>query len=296
MIMIPRCVPLLLLLAALGVSAQPGEPTPDATLVVTAAAAAPSFMSPTYTTAQTSTETATAAETPYATAAIPATVVPGDPAWLGDGEMMDDAPVDFEAYLPLLYVIMGEGAVAIPRVIIEPDQECPPLVLRTEGEIDIPEVTLRGVGDMELPFAFPIKICETRLETNKQKDAWSSGLLTFEGLQQQDAIRIPTDPQRVLLIADTGLRVKATNLGLGKCNGTKLYGIPQCAENFTQADLDQVGEGSFQGLDDWPLPDLMARAAETRPDLVAIMGDYLYRQSEIALSCQQHCQCRLCRH
>eukprot|EP00550_Attheya_septentrionalis_P010292 CAMPEP_0198288844 /NCGR_PEP_ID=MMETSP1449-20131203/7220_1 /TAXON_ID=420275 /ORGANISM="Attheya septentrionalis, Strain CCMP2084" /LENGTH=662 /DNA_ID=CAMNT_0043987061 /DNA_START=151 /DNA_END=2136 /DNA_ORIENTATION=+ len=282
--MIPRYfyVPLLLLLlllVALGISAQPAEPTSDATLVVTAAA-----------------------ETERLTAASPAknNVVPGDPAWLGVGEMMDDAPLDFAAHLPLLYVIMGEGAVAIPRVIIEHDQECPPrLVLlpsedgtkSIEGEIDIPEVTLRGVGDMELPFAFPIKICETRLETNKQKDAWSSGLLAFEGLQQDNIIRIPTDPQRVLLIADTGLRVKATNLGLGKCNGTKLYGIPQCVENFTQADLDQAGEGSFQGLDNWTLLDLMARAAETRPDLVAIMGDYVYRQSPCPANSTANADC-----
>ena len=103
--------------------------------------------------------------------------------------------------------------------------------------------------------------------------------------------QVKTNPKRFLLTGDTGLRIKPTNLGLGKlgknqtnsdnrfdCNGPKIYDVSQCLTNFTKADLTETATGSFQGLDEWYFKEIANNAAEEKPDLIVYVGDYLYRQ------------------
>ena len=82
---------------------------------------------------------------------------------------------------------------------------------------------------------------------------------------------------------DSGLRSKPTNLGLGKlgdgdCKGNRIYGIDQRERNFTESDLTEQQEGSFQSLSEWYFKDIGDDAAQKDIDLAVYVGDYLYRQ------------------
>jgi hypothetical protein len=202
-----------------------------------------------------------------------AVVLPGNSSWIGDYEDGDGTP-DIEKFLPITFVIMGDQGVAIPRILVGLNDNCPTLTVDDSVDASIlPEVKLRAVGDSILPHAFPIKVCEVRLETGAQKDAWSKNLIRFAGVVD-DNVEIPQDPKRFLLIGDTGLRVKPDNVGLGTCeDGPKLYDIHQCPLNFTESDLDESAvSGSFQGLEQWPLRTLQSLAAEQNPDVVVYVG------------------------
>ena len=131
--------------------------------------------------------------------------------------------------------------------------------------------------------AFPVSVCEVRLERDAQKRAWSLGRVFFEGTDPSNNIIIPTDPRSVLIYGDTGLRIKPTNLGLGKCEDSpySVYGIKQCPFNFTQADVNLTEvDGDFQPLQNWHFDDMLKVAADQHDDLdLAIhVGDYVYRQ------------------
>jgi hypothetical protein len=79
---------------------------------------------------------------------------------------------------------------------------------------------------MELPPAFPIKICETRLETMEQKEAWSSPACKTETPLGFPPIQI------------------------------------ECCSHWTKSQGQQFGpwqaDDEFQSLNDRFLPDLMA--------------------------------------
>ena len=209
-------------------------------------------------------------------------ILPGDASWLGDYGS-GDAP-DIHDHLPITYVVMGDLGVAIPRVIVDTNQDCPEMLVSTSATIsEVPTVTVRAIGDFTLPHAFPIKVCQAVLETDEQKIAWNNEELRFN-LTGTDApspnVQIPLDPAKFLLIGDTGLRVKPTDVGLGECSsGPQVYGVHQCPFNFSEADLNSTVDGEFQGLDDWPFRTVQSIAAQMDPDIVLHVGDYMYRQA-----------------
>ncbi|CAB9501988.1 ser Thr protein phosphatase family protein [Seminavis robusta] len=211
-------------------------------------------------------------------------IVPGNAAWLGNYGSGDGTP-PIDDYLPISFVIFGNNSVAIARVMVAPDQDCPKVMVAdgasTEG-YDVPITTLRARGDATLPRAFPISVCETKLVTQAQKEAWSNRDIYFEGIDQN--VVIPTNPKRFLLMADTGMRVKPKNK---LCpDGPKLYGVQQCPANLTERELDadyQEGLfgsdiGDFQGLDEWHFATVLDHAFQENVDVVVMAGDYLYRQ------------------
>ena len=116
------------------------------------------------------------------------------------------------------------------------------------------------------------------MTTAEQRDAWTKGILSFQNIKRN--VPLVNDPQRHLVISDLGLRIKATNNGLGKCkDGANLYGVKQCVRNFTESDLNaSTVEGRFQALDDWPTRTMVNEAAKMKPDVIVSAGDYLYRQ------------------
>ena len=214
-------------------------------------------------------------------------IVPGKAKWLGDFGEGDGTP-DIGDYLPLTYTVFGVGGEAINRIVLGLSKECP-AVMKAPSFPSIlpfvlPEVKLRVEGTFSLPRAFPVKVCEVRLKTNDQKEAWSKGMIYFNNTNPSSNIVIPTDPRKILIYGDTGLRVKAKSVGLGKCERSpfELYNIKQCPTNFTEADLDfTTVEGSFQSLDDWHFDDMASFIASKHQDIdMAVhVGDYIYRES-----------------
>jgi hypothetical protein len=196
----------------------------------------------------------------------------------GDG----DGTPDINDYLPITYTVFGPDGVAIPRIVVPLNQSCPGFVVKSPGSV-ISDIKLRVQGDFNLPHAFPVKVCEVRLDTDALKDAWSAGTIAFSGTDPSQNVVIPTNPRRVLIFGDTGLRVKPTNLGLGTCDRSPftVYGVKQCPFNFTKGDVNLTSvAGDFQPLQDWHLDNMLKVAVDQHPDLdLAVhVGDYVYRQ------------------
>lgn len=218
--------------------------------------------------------------------------VPGNAEWLGDYGSGEDIP-NITSYLPYSYVVFGSGVEVIPRLLVPADRDCPEVVADDNDttastiELPIPSSVTRAVGDTNLPYAFPIRVCEVRITLESHKQAWNAGFLRWEGLETATAAAaatpIPIDPTRFLLIGDTGLRVKPKDLGLGKCKAAQypLYDIEQCEVNFTEADLNASSvKGDFQSTDQssWPLRTLQTYASQEEADVIVYVGDYVYRQ------------------
>lgn len=125
-----------------------------------------------------------------------------------------------------------------------------------------------------LPFAFPIRVCEAIIPRDKLQKTQQ---YYFGGK------RIPVvsnEPRTFVVVGDTGLRSKPSNLGFGLCTeGPLMYGVHQCMKNITEHDIDASEfDGHFQDLSDWPLRTLMNRAVGEDPDVLIHMGDFIYRQ------------------
>mmetsp|Transcript_55323 Transcript_55323/g.134366 ORF Transcript_55323/g.134366 Transcript_55323/m.134366 type:complete len:675 (+) Transcript_55323:147-2171(+) len=233
---------------------------------------------------QQNTNATTSTSTPSTSATSTSTILPGDALWLGDYGDGDGTP-DINDYFPITYTVFGDGGVAIPRIVVPLDQGCPKVKYVQVGQesVAVVQVKLRVQGDFNLPHAFPVTVCEVRLERDAQKQGWSLGRIFFEGTDPSNNLVIPTDPKNVLIYGDTGLRIKPKNLGLGNCEDSpySVYGVKQCPFNFTEADVNLTEvDGDFQPLQNWHFDDMLKVAADQHDDLdLAIhVGDYVYRQ------------------
>mmetsp|Transcript_20787 Transcript_20787/g.42434 ORF Transcript_20787/g.42434 Transcript_20787/m.42434 type:complete len:697 (+) Transcript_20787:2007-4097(+) len=220
-------------------------------------------------------------------------IVPGDAAWLcqqGDGHSNSleqdvcapgDGTPDYESYFPIVYVVLGDDGAAIARAIVNNTTPCPLIEFKdgignVNGDVrkqhEIPTVTERAVGNNDLPFAFPVRVCEAIIKER----GWTSN--AYFGDKKLPLV--PEDPSRFVVLGDTGLRSKPENLGIGTClDGPLMYGIHQCLKNFTRNDVNSSEfAGHFQSLDKWPLGTLMKRAVQEKPDILIHMGDFVYRQ------------------
>lgn len=222
-------------------------------------------------------------ERPSALRRTPNFIVPGDAAWLCQEDEHStsmgknvcapgDGTPDYEPYFPIVYVILGDEGVGIARAIVSNTTSCPVIEFKdNDGGHEIPTVIERAVGSNEiLPFAFPVRVCEAVIKRGLT-DAYFGG---------RKIPTVPEDPSSFVVVGDTGLRSKPTNLGIGTClDGPVTYGIHQCLRNFTQDDIDfNAFDGHFQSLDKWPLRILMKRAVQENPDVLIHMGDFVYRQ------------------
>jgi hypothetical protein len=226
-------------------------------------------------------------------------VLPGDVSWLGDVSGGDGTVDDFNQILPLGYVLMGPGTLAVVRILLPISTACPMLqrvlnssatatndtnsTATSNGDFEVPTVQLRAVGDWSLPHPFPIRVCDVRLETLEQRGAYNRNEFTLGGVKRESLPSlIPEDPARFLFLSDTGLRSRPYNLGI-VCNSTliqpTLYGVPQCPVNVTQSQLSaQEVRVDAQAIDDWPLPSFIKKAVRQEPDVVVFAGGALYRQ------------------
>lgn len=155
------------------------------------------------------------------------------------------APADYR------YVLVGPDGVAMARVITS-DAHCPPVDIDGVARamtVRMPAATIPvrpSRPDLPTPkaSAFPVLTCELALPVGAKRASIAGRALPLPR----------ADPQRILVIGDTGCLINSS------------YKI-------------------FQGCDDpalWPFPVAADSAAAKAPDLVIHVGDYHYRESACA--------------
>lgn len=146
------------------------------------------------------------------------------------------------------WVEIGENNQAIARVVTA-DSVCPSIsvngtatamTLRAASATAALRTTVSDPVDSK-PSAFPVTTCETALPSNTQQASVGGRALPLPKAQ----------PQRIVVIADTGCRLKK-------------------ADNAWQPCSDPQG---------WPFTTIAATAAGFKPDLVVHIGDYHYREN-----------------
>jgi len=147
----------------------------------------------------------------------------------------------------IAYSLLGPGGVATVRAITAPGA-CP--ALQADGESLVMQLragaaTLParpgGKQGADKPVEFPLQVCEALLPAGT-RHAEVGG----------HAVPVPASaPKRIVLIGDTGCRMKQS-------------------EDFFQA---------CDGGPAWPLAQVALSAAAKHPDLVVHVGDYHYRES-----------------
>ncbi|MEJ2457413.1 MAG: metallophosphoesterase [Novosphingobium sp.] len=163
------------------------------------------------------------------------------------------AAVRAQASGPLLsaFVVLGEEGQPVARAIVQADQ-CPvvtvdgrdrPMRLRAAPSTE----PLRSTASdpvLSKPSAFPVRVCELPLPAGTQTASVEGQALPLP----------PKHINRIVVIGDTGCRLKAKDDAWQACNDPQQY----------------------------PFARIAARAAAWKPDLVVHVGDYLYRENPCA--------------
>jgi Calcineurin-like phosphoesterase len=146
------------------------------------------------------------------------------------------------------FVVLGEGGVPVARVITVAST-CPaadvdgaprPMNVRATPATEALRPTLSLPG-LSKPSAFPVLTCELTLSSTVSR-------ATVGG----HALPIPKRaPQRIVVIGDSGCRVKASDGEYQACNNPEA----------------------------WPFAQVVAAAVAVKPDLVIHVGDYHYRET-----------------
>jgi hypothetical protein len=146
------------------------------------------------------------------------------------------------------YVLIGEGGARIARVVTSAPQ-CPSVVLdsraapmsvRAPAETIPQRATISSVEDSK-PSAFPVLTCEAIIPAD----------VAAASVEGRPLPLPPAVIRRIVVIGDTGCRVKILDKAYQACNDPKAYPFAQVA----------------------------AAAAQWKPDLVVHVGDYLYREN-----------------
>lgn len=223
---------------------------------------------------------------------------PGNSSWLGR-KSITSTSTNYTTFFPIIYVILGVNGTPHIRAIVDIDDACPSPLHKENVEANLNEINLdvrtlgNPINEDKMPYKFPVKVCELKVEQNTTHrillDEGKLGMM-WKG-EMHHVPRVKTNPRKFVLMGDTGLRLKPSNLGLGDlvsgkspCNGPQVYGIHQCMFNFTKDDITQPQTGSYQGLDEWHFKELADSAASKDVDVVIHLGDYLYRQGPCPLN------------
>ena len=146
------------------------------------------------------------------------------------------------------YVVLGEGGSAVARVVTR-DASCPairvngrarPMSLR-DGPSTEPRRPTASRPELSKASAFPVSVCEATLPRGAKR-------VSVSGL------RLPAPRRRInrlLVIGDTGCRLKASDNAYQRCNRRA----------------------------EWPFARIAALGAAWKPDLIIHVGDYHYRES-----------------
>ena len=152
------------------------------------------------------------------------------------------------AAAPDMFVVMGEGGVPVARVLTAA-ATCPLITLDGKNSVmelragaqTLPLRETRSAPADSKPSDFPILTCEKTIPVN-----------TSAVLVQGHSLPLPA-PQinRIVVIGDTGCRIKKSDHAAQSCNDAQQY----------------------------PFAAIATAAAEWKPDLVVHVGDYLYREN-----------------
>jgi hypothetical protein len=146
------------------------------------------------------------------------------------------------------FVVLGVDGQAVARVITRAAQ-CPVLTVDDDAQpmtvraaaATVPQRPTRSVPAESKPSAFPVLVCDALL-----------GARAIRASVGSHALPVPRpNPRRIVVIGDTGCRLKRSDAVFQSCNEPK----------------------------DWPFADVAASAAAAKPDLVIHVGDYLYREN-----------------
>jgi hypothetical protein len=146
------------------------------------------------------------------------------------------------------FVVLGEDGGAQARVITD-DAACPQIhidgrrraMAERAAPATLPLRSTRSSAAESKPSAFPVRVCEAALPR-------SAKTATVGG----HALPLPVaEPRRIVVIGDTGCRIKSSDMAYQACNDIHQY----------------------------PFSRVAASAAAWKPDLVVHVGDYLYREN-----------------
>ena len=146
------------------------------------------------------------------------------------------------------FVVLGDGGRAVARAITA-DAACPEITV--DGEVramavrapagTVPLRTTRSKPDESKPSAYPVTVCEFNLPQGAKAASIAGRRLP-----------VPVaEPKRIVVIGDTGCRIKSSDKAAQACNDPGEY----------------------------PFARVAAAAAAWKPDLVVHVGDYLYREN-----------------
>ena len=146
------------------------------------------------------------------------------------------------------YVVLGENGVPVARMLTT-DAECPFIILdghavqmelRAAPELVASRPTRSAAADSK-PSDFPIRTCEKVVPPN-----------TKRAMIGDVTLPLPTNEiKRIVVIGDTGCRLKKSDAAYQACNDRNLY----------------------------PFAKVAAAAADWKPDLVVHVGDFHYREN-----------------
>ena len=146
------------------------------------------------------------------------------------------------------YVVLGEGGARIARAIT-PDDHCPsmlidgsrtPMGVRARAGV-VPLRPTSSDPTLSKPSAFDALTCEAVIPVVAKSASIEGRPLPLP----------PSQIRRIVVIGDTGCRLKAADKAYQACNDPKAY----------------------------PFARVAAAAARWKPDLVIHVGDYLYREN-----------------
>jgi hypothetical protein len=146
------------------------------------------------------------------------------------------------------FVVLGPGGEAVARVVTAAPA-CPRIVIDGRarrmrlraGPATEPLRPTRSTPELSKPSAFPVNTCETVLRRTARSVRVAGRRLPLPRARYH----------RIVVIGDTGCRVKASDNAYQACNDPKAY----------------------------PFAEVSRAAAAWRPQLVIHVGDYLYREN-----------------
>jgi hypothetical protein len=223
---------------------------------------------------------------------------PGNASWLGSTG--PSSTPNSKAYFPIIYVVLGIRGTPHIRAIVGIQDSCPSPLHKEDVSENIAEVESLNtrvlgnpINENKMPYKFPVRVCELKVEEGTfHRKLLEGGMMILSWKNRSYSLpRVKSNPTRFMFTADTGLRIKPSNLGLGNiangeapCNSSTVYGLHQCLINFTKEGLIQEQTGSFQGFDEWYLKELADDASTKNIDVVIHLGDSLYRQGPCPLN------------
>ena len=146
------------------------------------------------------------------------------------------------------FVLLGDGGAPIARVITS-DARCPSLTIDGRrlamrpraAPATLPLRPTLSTPENSKPSAFLVSVCEAAIPRHTRRASVEGRRLALP----------PALIKRIVVIGDTGCRLKASDHAYQDCNDPRAY----------------------------PFATVAARAAAWKPDLVIHVGDYLYREN-----------------